>query len=46
MKIILVGAVLCVIGAVLLDCHIQITGVTFVSLGMGTIILGPLAIQL
>jgi hypothetical protein len=46
MKMILGGAALCVMGAVALDCGIQVTGVMLVCLGAAAIIMGPLAVSL
>ena len=44
-KLFITGAVLCVIGGILLDCKIEITGFVCIILGFGTIIFGPLAIE-
>jgi len=46
MKMILGGAVLCVLGAIALDCGIQATGWTLMCLGVASILMGPLAVQL
>lgn len=46
MKMILGGAALCVIGAVLLDFGIQSTGIMLVCLGAASIIMGPVAVSL
>ena len=42
-KVLILGMILCVVGAVLVDCHIVATGATFLSLGIFTIVLGPIA---
>lgn len=46
MKIISVGATLCIVGAILLDCQVMATGYTLICLGACAIIFGPLATTL
>ena len=43
-KIITIGAGLCLAGAILLDCHIVMTGWTLMSLGGLAITFGPAVI--
>lgn len=45
-KYILISAGVCVLGAILLDCGIDITGWTLVTLGVFGVLMGPVAAQL
>ncbi len=45
-KLLVVGAVLCVIGGILMDCHILATALTLLSLGIATLIMGPVIVYL
>lgn len=46
MKSIIVGAVLCLLGAVAIDCGISATGFMAISLGIFAILFGPLVTEL
>jgi hypothetical protein len=46
LKMIFGGAVLCVLGALALDCGIRNTGLMLICLGLFGIIFGPLAVSL
>jgi len=45
-KFILFGFFLCIIGAICLDCNVQWTGATILSLGAFSILFGPMIVSI